>query len=639
MCGIAGFVDNVSSFETSKNNANKMIKAINHRGPDTNGFWRGINGVTLCSTRLAVQDLSPKGSQPMKSRSGRYVIVFNGEIYNFKELKKKYLSNENLYSETDTEVLLMLIEKLGLLEAVKLLQGMFSFALWDDKINKLFLFRDRLGEKPLYYGWSGKKFVFSSEINAIISLSFFDNKINKQAVELFLKYSFIPAPYSIFSKIFKLEPGSYIIYDPKQDDLVKDVYWSALETLNNNKIKFKYYDPVNNLDTMLNRVIKNQMISDAPIGTFLSSGVDSSLISSIMAKQSEKKINTFTIGFDSKKFNEAKEASKIAKKLKTNHHEMTISKNQLIETAKSIALSYDEPFADSSQIPTYIVSKFARSKVTVALSGDGGDELFGGYNRYLFTKKYYNTQRKIPFIFRKAISKYFLKNKFFLNLFILLNNNLNNSKFDLDEKKINKIANVVNSKNFEEYYENCITILPNDLKNQISLKSSFKNILKSVENKNIVDQMMILDTIFFLPSDMLCKLDRASMHHSLEVRCPFLDHEIYEYAVNMPLELKIDTNYNNKSILRNLLKKYLPDYDIKYKKGFGVPLSDWLKNDLRDSVSETFSEIQIDNELGINKLEILSLWKDFLDNKNQYYDKIWCYFVLISWFKNFKNKY
>ena len=367
MCGIAGFVDNISSIEISRNNANKMIKAINHRGPDANGFWRSFNGVTLCSTRLAVQDLSSKGTQPMKSKSGRYVIVFNGEIYNFKELKKKYLSSETLNSETDTEVLLMLIEKLDLLRAVKLIQGMFSFALWDNKLNKLFLFRDRLGEKPLYYGWSGKKFVFSSEINAIISLSYFDNKINKVAVGLFLKYSFIPAPYSIFSKIFKLEPGSYIIYEPDQDNLVKKVYWSALETLNNNKIKFKYDDPVNNLDTMLNRVIKNQMISDAPIGTFLSSGVDSSLISSIMARQSEKKINTFTVGFDSKKFNEAKEASNIAKKLKTNHHEMIISKDQLIETAKSIALSYDEPFADSSQIPTYIVSKFARSKVTVAL--------------------------------------------------------------------------------------------------------------------------------------------------------------------------------------------------------------------------------------------------------------------------------
>ena len=416
MCGIAGIIYKNLSEQDIKLNISKMISRIIHRGPDSNGHWIDKNNrIILCSTRLAIQDLSKNGEQPMSSKSERYKIVFNGEIYNFKDLKNEYLQNIDFIGNSDTEVFLELIEKFGIHKTLSLLDGMFAFALWDKLNQKLYLCRDRFGEKPLYYGKVSGNFVFASELNSISSLNFFNKSISKKSIDLFLKYSFVPAPYSIFEDIYKLEPAKLLTFDIKNSEIQKSEYWSAIKSHDVNATKkLTEKESIQELDNVLNNTISNQIISDAPIGSFLSSGVDSGLISAIMSNQSKRKINTFTVGFD-EDYDETLDARKISKIIGSEHHEINIKKSSLLDTAKSISKYYDEPFSDSSQIPTYFISKFASKKVKVILSGDGADELFGGYNRYLLSKKYYKYLKLIPQNIKKYLQNFIFTNKYIIS--------------------------------------------------------------------------------------------------------------------------------------------------------------------------------------------------------------------------------
>lgn len=645
MCGIAGFLNKEITSDQIHKEISSMIKGINHRGPDRNGYWIDDRSkLVLANTRLAIQDLSENGHQPMHSKSGRYLIVFNGEIYNFKKLKLEYLNNINSLGSSDTEVFLDLIDKFGLIESLKFLEGMFAFALWDTYEQNLTLGRDRIGEKPLYFGYSSNKFIFSSELKGIKKLSFFNNSIDFESINLFLKYSFIPAPNSIYKDIFKLEPGKLAIFNPKTNSFYLKRYWDGIK--NNKEIKedenLNYTDQ---LEKILIEEISNQLISDAPIGTFLSGGIDSSLVTAIAQSVSDKKINTFTIGFEDKNFNEASEAKKISKILGTNHNEHYINNKEIMNSLEDMNKIYDEPFSDSSQIPTYLVSKNASKEVKVILSGDGGDELFGGYNRHVLTNNYYSKLNLLPKFMRYAaksiISRDYLKN-YLIKLIKIIGLN---KKISFNQKIFDKLYNVIDSENFLDYYDKLISVsnsYHDYFKNSSSfdpqaiLKKNYLNI-SSVSNKKIsyTEKMILLDIIFCLPSDILCKVDRASMANSLEVRCPFLGKKVFDFSLQLPIKNKMNKN-EGKLILKKILSKYIsPKVFNKPKRGFGVPLEIWLRGIMAKKVEEVLYNSDYDN-LGLDKDNIQNLWKNFKNHKNNRYDEIWNIVSILQWSNNLK---
>ncbi len=645
MCGIAGFLNKEISSDQIHKEITSMISGINHRGPDKNGYWIDSKyNLVLANTRLAIQDLSENGNQPMKSKSGRYLIVFNGEIYNFKKLKLEYLSNIKSIGNSDTEVFLDLIDKFGLMESLKFVEGMFAFALWDNFEQKLTLGRDRIGEKPLYFGYSSNKFVFSSELKGIKKLSFFENSVDVESINLYLKYSFIPAPKSIYKDIFKLEPGKLAIFNPKTNSFYQKRYWDGTKNYKEKK-ENENLDYTNQLEKILTEEISNQLISDAPIGTFLSGGIDSTLVTAIAQSVSDKKINTFTIGFEDKNFNEAHEAKNISKILGTNHHEHYINNREIISSLEDMSKVYDEPFSDSSQIPTFLVSKNASKKVKVILSGDGGDEMFGGYNRHILTNNYYSKLNLLPKFIRHAAKSVISKDYLKIYLIKLINIIKINNKINFNQKILDKLNNVINSKNFLDYYDKLITVSDNYHKyfkkssffdSQAVLNKSYQN-LTSVINKKIsyTEKMILLDIIFCLPSDILCKVDRASMANSLEVRCPFLGKNIVDVALKLPTQEKLNKN-EGKLILKKILSKYIsPKVFDRPKSGFGVPLEIWIRGIMSKKIEEVLYNSDYDN-LGLDKVNIQNLWKNFKNHKNNRYDEIWNIVSILQWSNNLK---
>ena len=648
MCGIAGFLNNEISSDQINFNISSMLNGIHHRGPDRNDFWiEQKSKLVIANTRLAIQDLSVYGNQPMHSKSGRYVIVFNGEIYNFKQLKREYLRDVKNIGNSDTEVFLDLIDKFGVFKSLNFLEGVFAFALWDNNKKNLILGRDRIGEKPLYYGYSSNKFVFASEIKAIQKLSFFDNSLDNESVSLFLKYSFIPAPKSIFKNIFKLEPGKLIIFNSEDKSFSQKEYWNIIDSFKENK-KIKVTNYAEKLEQILKNEISNQLISDAPIGTFLSGGIDSSLVTAIAQAVSDNKINTFTIGFEDKNFDEAKNAAAISKILGTNHHEHYIKDEEILSCMENMSNIYDEPFSDSSQIPTYLVSKNASKKVKVILSGDGGDEMFGGYNRHVLTNNYFSKLKFLPKftknIINVAISNDSIKN----NLIKIINLMRFNKKINFNSKILEKLQNVINHKNFIDYYDRLIST-SQDYSNYLIDKDALnvqnksqKKYLNDINEKfgdiNDTEKMILLDIIFCLPSDILCKVDRASMANSLEVRCPFLGKNVCDFSSQVPIHQKMNKN-EGKLILKKILGKYLPSkiFD-RPKSGFGVPLETWLRGIMSKKVEEVIYDSDY-NSLGLDKNNVQDLWKDFKNHKNNKYDEVWNIVSLLNWSNNFKRNF
>jgi|688.fasta_scaffold24422_5 asparagine synthase (glutamine-hydrolysing) len=638
MCGIAGFINPDLDRASIKINIDNMGLNIKHRGPDYSGFYIDDKvSLALVSTRLSIQDLTKAGNQPMISSSRRYVIIFNGEIYNFKKLNNIFSisSNKNF---SDTFVFLELIDRFGLEKALSLVEGMFAFAIWDSLKKRLILCRDRIGEKPLYYGWSSNKFVFASEITSIASLSFFNNSVSRDAVDLFLKYSCIPHPFSIYEKIFKLEPGSFIYYYPDSNQVKEKKYWSIFKESKLQKNSIINKDPEKILDNLLNEKIKDQMLSDAPLGVFLSSGIDSSLVAAIMQKNSDNKIETFSLGFEDKNFDESQSAKAIANYIGSNHNQVFLNKNNMIETALKIPILFDEPFADSSQIPTYILSNFASKKVKVVLSGDGADELFAGYNKYLLLSKYYNLFNNLP-LFAKKLLKYSTSNSNLNKIFseiinfskILPNVNFNSGILDKFNKSI--LQN-----NLWDLYIHLLSVFKEDdglfmKKNIIDMNKYFNQI----NFDNNLEKMTLFDTSFMLPSDILCKVDRSSMLNSLEVRCPFLNHEIFNFSYKLNKKEKIFGN-ETKYILKKILYNYVPkNFFTASKKGFGVPIETWLRNDLKPYVNDAFNSKILQN-FGFNKTMIIKLWDNFLNKKNNNYNQIWTLFTLCVWLENNKKR-
>lgn len=594
MCGIAGFIDVHANYDIT-NVAEKMGHAIYHRGPDSSGIWSDKEcGVNLIHRRLAILDLSAAGHQPMFSESGRYIIVFNGEIYNFKailvEIEAK-IGKVILRGHSDTEVILLAIETFGLCAALSKFEGMFALALWDRETQTLSIARDRVGEKPLYYGYFNGVFAFSSELAAIKKHPKFINDIDRNALGQLMLHNCIPAPVSIYSAIKKLSAGSYIqlsLSDYHQQILPEiKHYWQLSEHVLPNSYTGSFTDAVNDLDNLLSNKIADQMIADVPLGCFLSGGVDSSTIAALMQKQSAKPIKTFSIGFDNPEYNEAEFAKEVARHLGTEHHELYVTEKDALAVVDKLANIYSEPFADSSQIPTFLVSQMAREHVTVCLSGDGGDELFAGYNRYLHAPKLFAKANKIPKILRGGLLHLLpLVNS---NNLAMLNKLIKLPITNLDDK-IYKLEMLLKAQDFRDFYLGLTShwIQHNQLvigdSNTTSLWDKYSQI------KDPILLMQYLDTLGYMADDILVKVDRAAMASSLETRVPLLNHKIVEFAFSLPHEYKI-TNDSSKHVLRQLLYKYVPSHLIERpKRGFAIPLNKWLRGELKDWACDLLSE-------------------------------------------------
>jgi len=643
MCGISGFI---LSEERSYAEVSRISKDLNntllHRGPDCGDVWIDEElKVSLGHRRLSIIELSEAGNQPMKSFNGRFIIVFNGEIYNHIQIRN-ILKKENINWRgfSDTETLVEAINILGIDKTLDYCKGMYAFALWDKKFRKLTLIRDPVGEKPLYYGWVNNNFVFGSEIKVLKNFPNFSNKISKKSISLYTQFNFIPAPLSIYENVFKLEPGSKLellaknIFN-KQIQIKK--YWSLKNSLNissNSKINNED-DAVLKLKKILSDSVKMQMISDVPIGSFLSSGVDSSLITALMQEQSTTQINTFTIGFKEKVFDESINAREISKHLNTNHHELIVSPDDCLSVVPLIADIYDEPFADSSQIPTYMISKEARKKVKVILTGDSADELFGGYNRYTLAPKYWKYISFLPFYLRKLIGQLIL-NVPVETIDLILNKLFSNINYGGKVKKM--AARMTKVRTIDELLINLATVWQDE--DSILIDNKIKNThsknfpdYSGIIDINSVTKMMIEDINNYLPNDILCKVDRAAMRNGLETRIPFLDKSVIDFSFRIPLSMKIKNQDNgNKWILRKILSNYLPENIInRPKKGFEIPIGSWLRGPLKNWAENLIKKEKIEENGFFNHKIIQKFWDE---HQTGYYDwtpRLWGVIVLQSW--------
>jgi len=644
MCGISGFVIQNRNLSYDPNAViKKMNQAIFHRGPDANGFWKDRDGkVFLGHDRLSILDLSSSGSQPMISKTTRYSIVFNGEIYNHIRLRKLVNINNNSWNGTsDTETLLACIESWGLNKTLQNIKGMFAFALYDNKNKILSLARDRMGEKPLYYGCFKDTLIFSSELKAIKAHPNFENEIDRNSLSLYFKYNYLPAPFSIYKGVKKLMPGSYIDFDLKEN-LSKSMsknhnfYWS-LQNKRNDVSKFdgNYDDAKIKLEELLLQSVSDQMISDVPIGAFLSGGIDSSLIVSMMQKISTNPINTFSIGFKEKRYNEAVYSKEIAKYLNTNHTELYLSPADIMDEVDNLANIYDEPFSDSSQLPTYLLCKMTSKSVKVSLSGDAGDELFGGYNRYLWTKRIWSAIKFMPPILRKKFSNQVQNisprqwDRFIGRIF----------KTPFLGDKMHKVSNIIPLDSPEAIYDSLISHweepinLVNDSDNSFYNRYT-TNINKKDTSISLEDYMMLSDMENYLPNDILVKVDRAAMASSLETRVPFLDRDIIEFSLSLPKDYKV-RNGVGKPLLREILNNYLPRNLIdRPKMGFGVPIDEWLRGPLKEWASDLIDEKKIKEQGYLNFSLIEKKWQEHISGSRNWHHHLWDVLVFQMWLES-----
>ncbi|MFA6302812.1 MAG: asparagine synthase (glutamine-hydrolyzing) [Legionella sp.] len=637
MCGLTGFLYQ----KTLPSNAEQLLKTmtstLKHRGPDDNGIWLDNEaGIGLGHARLAVVDLTSAGHQPMSSANGRYVLVFNGEIYNHWQLRKQ-LTHVTWRGNSDTETLLAGFEAWGIEETVVKTVGMFAFALWDKQNRLLVLGRDRAGEKPLYYGWQGTVFMFGSELKALKIHPEFKKELHGAALSLYLKRSYIPAPHSIYKNIYKLMPGTLLYLSLSRPEPVVHTYWSAA-----NRAIAKANDPfigddeelINELKRLMNDAISLQKIADVPLGAFLSGGIDSSLIVALMQAQSRQRVKTFSIGFDDAEYNEAHHAKMIAKHLNTDHTELYIKTDEALKVIPKLAGLYDEPFADSSQIPTFLVSEMAKQYVTVALTGDAGDELFCGYNRYVFSNKLWRQISKIPMPLRKVTSSLIKRidpsiwDKT-LSRFPLIN------KTNYLGHKLHKGADVLTCTNINDAYN---LLISQDVHACALLPSDYEDPIDALQIKLLnlrpLDRLMVIDFMTYLPDDILVKVDRASMGVSLETRLPFLDHRIIEFAWSLPAHRKLHNNIS-KWPLKQLLYRHVPAQLVnRSKMGFAIPLNNWLRGPLKEWAHDLLNEKDLMEQGLLDANTIQAMWQAHLSGQNRFSSLLWTILMFQAWSKS-----
>ncbi|MFN3599566.1 MAG: asparagine synthase (glutamine-hydrolyzing) [Aquificaceae bacterium] len=627
MCGIVGFID--FSKRTGEGILRRMTDALSHRGPDQSGysFYETEHAsIGLGHRRLSILDLSSLARQPMAFED--LEIVYNGEVYNFRDIRKD-LEKEGykFTSNSDTEVVLKAFHRWGI-SAVQRFRGMFAFAIYDKKDQKLILCRDRLGVKPLYWYYKDGLFMFASELKAFHQNPNFERNLSLKALSLYLQYGYITSPYSIFENTYKLKPGHFLILD-KKGDVEEITYWKVEDYFTDKIQKTSEEELAEELEEILKDSFKLRLISDVPVGVFLSGGIDSSTVTALLQKELSKPLKTFTIGFYEKDYNEANYAKEIAKCLGTEHMELYCTPKEAFEIIPKLSEIYDEPFGDSSAIPTYLVSKFARNHVKVALSADGGDEQFCGYTHYRRVKRFKTLINNIP---RKAL--YHVLSKIspdkamqVYNLFKPLLPKWTNFR-----DKYIKLLNVLKAKDISDLYDlSNKYLLPEEVK-ESGLNTIIEKQLSLRNNhQSLLDYMMLYDLKTYLIDDILVKVDRASMSVSLEAREPFLDHRIVEFTSRLPAEVKYKKGVS-KYILRKVLYRYVPRNLIdRPKMGFGVPIYEWFKKDLKDMYLEYLEEQRIKRAGIFNHQYVKTLLDGYFNNKGVNHNKLWLLFVFELW--------
>jgi asparagine synthase (glutamine-hydrolysing) len=646
MCGINGFL--TFSYLDNLDFQNILIESTNtlsHRGPDSSGIWfNKDSGIYVGHRRLSIVDLTPSGSQPMVSNNEELIICLNGEIYNHLDLREELNKVVSIKwkGSSDTETLINCFETWGIESTLRKTEGMFALALWNKRSNELTLARDRFGEKPLFYGWQNDTFFFSSELKSIKFNPLFKTEINRNSLGLFVKYAYIPTPHCIYKDIYKLTPGSFITVSLESRKCPQTFYWSSLASMKENYESSNHgsrEQAVEDLNVILSNAVKKQMMSDVPFGAFLSGGVDSSLIVAIMQSLSEKPIKTYTIGFEEDSYNEANHAKRVAEHLGTDHTELYVTEKDSLDVIPQLPSFYDEPFADSSQIPTYLVSKLASESVTVSLSGDAADELFGGYNRYLLAHILWKKISFLPFSLRLIFSKLITSVKPYTYNFLFKILSFGTFKQQNIGDKIHKAMSIWPSSNYMELYDRIVSSWYNPSSIVIGTKD-FDSLQETSPNQiskfDPISKMMAMDLITYLPDDILCKVDRAAMATSLETRVPFLDRSVMQFAWSLPLNYKIFGN-KSKWVLRKVLYKYVPKKLIERPKmGFGVPIDIWLRGELRDWAEKLLNEDRLLQEGFFNPGPIRKKWEEHLSGKRNWQHQLWVILMFQSWLEQNK---
>ena len=643
MCGIAGFLGRMESGQGMARTVDRMAGLLHHRGPDDGGSWVDPErGVALAQRRLAIVDLSPAGHQPMESASGRYMIVFNGEIYNYEALRAELDAGSPTQwrGHSDTEVLLAAIERWGLKAALQKCVGMFAVALWDRREHTLSLARDRIGEKPLYYGHAGKTLLFASELKAFSGHPDWAPEIDRDAVALLMRHNYIPAPYSIYKGVRKLRPGVIAELRADGSEPALDAYWragDAAAAARARPFKGTREEAVAELDALLRQSLQDQMMADVPLGAFLSGGIDSSTVVATMQSMSRMPVRTFTIGFHQPGYNEAVHAKEVARHLGTDHTELYITENEAMDVIPRLPGIYCEPFSDSSQIPTFLVSQLARQHVTVSLSGDAGDELFSGYTRYGLADDFWNRLSRVPAPLRRAaaglatLPSPAAYDMVAGPLMQLMPRSRRRSQVG---DKVHKAAELLSLQSVGDVYRRLCSHWT-DPEHLVPGSRERPTMLTGLEQlpdlPGNVERMMFTDLVSYLPDDILVKVDRAAMAVSLETRVPFLDHRIVEFAMSLPLSISRADN-TPKWPLRQLLYKHVPKALVdRPKMGFGVPIDAWLRSKLRPWAEDLLSPSRLREEGFFDPARVRTAWEEHVSGRRNHQYLLWDVLMFQAW--------
>lgn len=645
MCGVSALLRTAFNHDPAQGMAliRGMTGRIAHRGPDSDGHWQDPDypNMLMGQRRLAIIDLSPLGAQPMASGSGRYHCVFNGEIYNYQEIETELRALGHVFrGRSDTEIVLGAVDQWGINQTLQKINGMFLFIIWDRKERTLHIMRDRLGKKPLYIGWAGSDLLMSSELKSFHVHPQFEKKVNRDVLALYMRYGYVHAPYSIYHNVWQVPPGARITLKAETlragENLLNqfEYYWHMPRVIEESRRKSTDKSDstiIDEFENLLKECVRERMISDVPLGAFLSGGIDSSVVVALMQQQATQPVKTYSIGFEDPKYNEAPFAKDIATHLGTDHHEMILSQQDALNVVPLLPFMYDEPFADASQIPTYLVSKFARSEVTVALSGDGGDEMLGGYNRHTVAPAIWSKIGWMPQSARNVMASL---------ISMVPPEQWDRMSFGLPlhGERMGKIAALLKRRSPMGVYDSLISTCgdaPVVLNGQMPL-TPVNDDSWSVRGLSYAEDMMYHDALSYLPNDILVKVDRASMAVSLEARAPLLDKRIFEYVWSLPEHVKIRQG-KGKWLLREVLSRHVPRTLFERpKQGFAAPITPWLRGSLRAWADDLLEPDQMRRDGLLNTDLVQSWWKAHKEGRLHSYSELWTVLMFQAWHREYK---